>query len=315
MFDLITIGRISVDIYGQEAGHGLADDQSFRKAVGGSPTNVAIGTARYGHRTAVVTGVGDDAFGKYALAELEKFKVSREFVITAPGKTPVVIAGLKDPDNPELVFYRDATAPDTQVKLTPELISAVEQAQIFWYTGSALADLNNRETVLGLLAARRDKREAENIFDLDYRPSFWRDEATATQIISGAVKSATVIIGNRKECSVASGISVDKSLDSFADYFLSSGARLAIIKDGANGVLVATRDGRSMIPGLKIKVRCGLGAGDAFGAGVVHGILSGWSPEESVKFANAAGAYVAGELMCSDAMPNESQVRELLARQ
>lgn len=314
MFDLITIGRISVDIYGQEEGHGLADAQTFRKAVGGSPTNVAIGTARYGHKTAVITGVGDDAFGSYALQELRKFQVSTDFVITNPGKTPVVIAGLKDPDNPELVFYREVDAPDTQVKATSELRTAVNEARIFWYTGSALAHLNNRATVAELLEIRSAKAEMENIFDLDYRPTFWKDRETATEVISKAVSSASVIIGNRTECAVASGIATEKPLDDFADYFLRKGARLAIIKDGANGVLVATENSRSMIQGLKIKVRCGLGAGDAFGAGVVHGILSGWSPEDSVRFANAAGAHVASELMCSDAMPTESQVRDLMAR-
>lgn len=314
MFDLITIGRISVDIYGQEEGQGLADAQTFRKAVGGSPTNVAIGSARYGHRTAVVTGVGEDAFGSYALNELKKFQVSTDFVITAPGKTPVVIAGLKDPDNPELVFYRETDAPDTQVKATTELKASINSTKIFWYTGSALANLNNRATTLELIEMRNAQAGSENIFDLDYRPSFWKDRETATQVISSAVAQASVIIGNRTECSVASGLENHLPLDAFADHFLAKGARLAIIKDGANGVLVATASSRTMIKGLKIKVRCGLGAGDAFGAGVVHGILSNWSPEESVKFANAAGAYVAGELMCSDAMPTESQVRELMAR-
>jgi len=314
MFDLITIGRISVDIYGQEEGHGLGDAQTFRKAVGGSATNVAIGTARYGHKTAVVTGVGEDAFGAYALTELQKFKVNTEFMITAPGKTPVVIAGLKDPDNPELVFYRETDAPDTQVKVGTELRSAITSTRIFWYTGSALANSNNRATTMELLEIRASQSGAENIFDLDYRPSFWKDRETATRAISSAVESASVIIGNRTECAVASGLDLQLPLDAFADHFLDKGARLAIIKDGAYGVLVSTALSRTMIQGLKIKVRCGLGAGDAFGAGIVHGILSNWSPEDSVRFANAAGAYVAGELMCSDAMPTESQVRELMAR-
>ena len=108
MLDLLTIGRISVDLYGQEEGHGLSDPQTFQKSVGGSPTNVAIGTARYGHKTAVITGVASDALGEFAIGELKKFSVSTEFVIKTPtGKTPIVVAGIKDPDNPEFIFYRD----------------------------------------------------------------------------------------------------------------------------------------------------------------------------------------------------------------
>ena len=107
MLDLLTIGRISVDLYGQEEGHGLSDPQTFQKSVGGSPTNVAIGTARYGHKTAVITGVASDALGKFAIDELKKFSVSTEFVIKTPtGKTPIVVAGIKDPDNPEFIFYQ-----------------------------------------------------------------------------------------------------------------------------------------------------------------------------------------------------------------
>ena len=312
MFDLVTIGRISVDIYGQEEGAGLDDSQSFKKAVGGSPTNVAIGTARYGHKAAVITGVGDDSFGKYALTELRKFKVDTEFVSTSPGKTPVVIAGLKNPDDPELVFYRDKDAPDTQIELTDSIKSAVGESRYFWFTGSTLSHPKLRGNVLALLNSRELKQNQENLFDLDYRPSFWKDESEAHQEISAALKYATVVIGNRKECSVATGLPTASSLQDFADSLLASGARLAIIKDGANGVLIADKNGNSVVQGIKIKVRCGLGAGDAFGAGVVHGLLNGWTPAETVEFANAAGAHVASQLMCSDAMPTDKEVRTLL---
>ena len=312
MFDLITIGRISVDIYGQEEGAGLEDSQSFKKAVGGSPTNVAIGTARYGHKAAVITGVGDDSLGRYALSELEKFKVGTEYVSTVSGKTPVVIAGLKNPDDPELVFYRDKDAPDTQMELTDAMKTAVSESKYFWFTGSTLSHLKLRATVLALLEARGSKAGKESIFDLDYRPSFWNNEAEAHREISAALKYASVVIGNRKECAVATGLPTSSNLQEFADSLLASGARLAIIKDGANGVLVADKNGNTVVQGIKIKVRCGLGAGDAFGAGVVHGLLNSWTPAETVKFANAAGAHVASQLMCSDAMPTESQVRTLL---
>lgn len=312
MFDLITIGRISVDIYGQEEGAGLEDSQSFKKAIGGSPTNVAIGTARYGHKAAVITGIGDDSFGRYAFSELEKFKVSTDFVSSVSGKTPVVIAGLKNPDNSELVFYRDKDAPDTQMELTISMKSAVSESKYFWFTGSTLSHEKLRKTVLALLEARELKPGQETLFDLDYRPSFWNNESEAHREISAALKYATVAIGNRKECSVATGLPTSSNLNEFADSLLARGARLAIIKDGANGVLVSDKNESSVVQGLKIKVRCGLGAGDAFGAGVVHGLLKGWTPAETVKFANAAGAHVASQLMCSDAMPTESEVRTLL---
>lgn len=314
MFDLLTIGRISVDVYGQEEGAGLQDNQTFSKAVGGSPTNVAIGTARYGHKVGVITGVGNDSLGTYALGELRKFGVATDFVTQISGRTPIVIAGLKSPDDPELIFYRDFDAPDTQMEVSAEMLQATASAKFFWYTGSTLANPKLRDTVLTLLSARAGVKSAENFFDLDYRPSFWVDELTAHQFISKALEFADVVIGNRKECAVATGLGIDSALSDFATALLNSGARLAIIKDGANGVLVADSEKTTMIPGIKIKVRCGLGAGDAFGAGLVHGLLQGWSAEASVEFANAAGAHVATQLLCSDAMPDEAQVRSLMSK-
>ena len=308
-FDLVTIGRISVDLYGKEMGHGLADSQTFQKAVGGSPTNVAIGTARYGHRTAVITGVGDDAFGLFVLSELKRFGVSTEFVInSSTAQTPVVVAGIKDPDNPELIFYRDKFAPDTQITLTQDLLRAVKEAKIFWFTGSTLSTMPLSKTVMSLLQAT----PRQVIFDLDYRPTFWESREMATAKISGAVKYASIVIGNIEECAVATGMPSTSSAQVLAKALLAMGPELAIVKSGAGGVLVAHGKSQTVIPGLRIKTYCGLGAGDGFGAAIVHGILSNWSPEESAGFANAAGALVASQLLCSEAMPTEAEVREFL---
>ena len=309
MLDLVTIGRISVDLYGQEIGKGLSDPQTFRKAVGGSPTNVAIGVARYGHKSAVVTGVGKDELGKYAINELKKFNVSTDFVSEVEGVTPIVVAGVKDPDNPEFVFYRQPQAPDVQIEVTDKLKQAVDDAKIFWFTGSTLSVQPLASTVDSLLKSRGNK---EVIFDLYYRPSFWPNQDTASEKISAALKYATVAIGNLQECAVATKLAANLSAVDYAKALLKSGVRLAIVKGGQNGVLVADKNSVTEIAGIRVTTRCGLGAGDAFGAAVVHGILSGWSPNESVAFANAAGAYVASQLMCSDAMPTEEQVRGLL---
>lgn len=308
-FDLITIGRISVDLYGQEIGHGLSDPQTFQKAVGGSPTNVAIGAARYGHRTAVVTGVGEDSFGDFILSELRRYKVATDFVIrSSTSKTPIVVAGIKDPDNPELVFYRDKNAPDTQIDFSLKLESAVKAAKIFWFTGSTLSTYPLSETVIRLL----ETRPKNVIFDLDFRLPFWQSREEAREKIGSCVKYSSIVIGNLEECRVATGLTDNATPHELAQAILSMGPTLAIVKAGAGGVLVAHGSTESMIPGLKITTYCGLGAGDGFGAAIVHGLLSGWPPEECAKFANAAGALVASQLLCSDAMPTESEVHELL---
>jgi 5-dehydro-2-deoxygluconokinase len=139
---------------------------------------------------------------------------------------------------------------------------------------------------------------------------FWRsvDEARRQQL--RALEYATVAIGNREEIAVAVG---EGGPEHHAQRLLDLGVQIAIVKMGPAGVLVATADGVERVPPVPIEVVNGLGAGDAFGGAVCHGLLSGWSPGETVAFANAAGAYVAGQLACADAMPTEEQVRALMA--
>jgi 5-dehydro-2-deoxygluconokinase len=147
------------------------------------------------------------------------------------------------------------------------------------------------------------------VLDLDYRPTFWPSEDTASREIGGAVASVTVAVGNRRECEVAVGTAEP---DAAADALLERGVELAVVKLGADGVLVATREERARVEPAPVEVVCGLGAGDAFGGALCHGLLTGAGPVEAVRFANAAGAIVASRLLCADAMPTGDEVRALL---
>jgi 5-dehydro-2-deoxygluconokinase len=161
--------------------------------------------------------------------------------------------------------------------------------------------------VQALLADRR--RRPQVVLDLDYRPSFWRSEDEARATIGAAVDHVTVAVGNRVECEIAVGTS---DPDAAADALLGRGVALAIVKQGRDGVLVATADERAVVPPVPVEVVSGLGAGDAFGGALCRGLLSGWPPVQTVEFANAAGALVASRLLCADAMPTEAEVRALL---
>ena len=310
--ELLTIGRIGVDIYGQELGQGLEDQQTFAKAVGGSATNVAVAAARLGHRAAVLTKVGDDSLGTYAIRDCEALGVDTRWITRMPGgRTAVVLTGLENPGDPELVFYRDGNTPDLQLTSADLSDDVARGVDVLWYTGSALSREPSTSTVLHALQVR--ERREHVIYDLDYRPSFWNSRDDATAAIGAAIDYATITIGNREECSVALGMPIDSKPDDFAAGFLDRGVTVAIVKQGADGVLVVTADERVVVPGIPVDVVCGLGAGDAFGGSFVHGILSGWSPADSVTYANAAGAIVASRLLCSHAMPTDAEVRELLA--
>ena len=305
---LLTVGRISIDLYCDQVGANWGAARSFTKAVGGSPTNVAIAAARLGHRAAVYTKVGADPFGQVAVQELRDFGVDTRYVTTEPGTvTPLAFGVLDPPEDPELLFRRDPPVPDFQLRPGEVDEATIKQAPILWVTAGALSQEPSASTVEGLLQLRAERRHT--VLDLDYRPTFWRSRAEATTRIGAALKHATIAVGNREECAVAVGTDDPRAA---ADRLRERGVELAIVKLGGDGVLLATHDQECLIAPARIQVLCGLGAGDAFGGALAHGLLNGWPPERAVAFANAAGGLVAARLLCSQAMPYEHEVLALL---
>ncbi len=305
--DILTVGRISVDLYAQEIGASFLDPQTFTKSVGGSPTNVAIAAARLGHHAAVATKVGSEKLGDYVRQQLRDWGVDTSYVGTGDGLTPVVLAALDPPEDPQIIFYRGAAAPDTQIAAGDVPVDVIRDVPVLWISFGALAQGSTAATCEQWLD-QRDRR-SDVVLDLDYRPSMWPDPARAHEVALAAVRRSTVVVGNRAECEVAVG---ETDPDRAADALLAEGVRLAIVKRGGDGVLLATAEDRWTVPPVPVEVVCGLGAGDAFGGALIHGLLSGWTVPEIGMFANAAGAYVATQLTCGDAMPTLDQVEALM---
>ena len=153
-------------------------------------------------------------------------------------------------------------------------------------------------------------RRTHTVLDLDWRPMFWPDVSDGRAQVEKALEHVTIAVGNREECEVAVG---ETDPNRAADALLDRGLELAIVKQGPKGVLAATRDERVEVPTFPVEVVNGLGAGDAFGGALVHGLLGGWDLRRTLEFANVAGAIVASRLECSTAMPDEAEVREALA--
>lgn len=301
-YDLLTMGRVGVDLYPQQSGVGLEDVTSFAKSLGGSPTNVAVACARLGNRTAVLTKVGDDAFGRYVRRALGAFGVDASFVGVDPSlRTPLAFCEIHPPDHFPLLFYREPSAPDLQLGVDDLPMDDILSARVLWTTGTGLSAEPSRSATLAALRARREAdADALIVHDLDHRPMFWSDPRDAGVQAREALSYASVAVGNREEVEVAVGTSHPEDA---ADRLLELGVRIAIVKRGPEGVLVATRAGRWDIPPVPVEVVNGLGAGDAFGGALCHGLLAGWPPQRAVALANAAGSFVAGRLACADAMP------------
>ena len=171
--ELLTVGRISIDLYCGQLGANWQDAQTFAKAVGGSPTNVAIAAARLGRRAALYTKVGADPFGEVAVQELRDFGVDTAFVgVEAEGVTPLAFAVLDPPEDPKLHFRRQPPVPDFQLRPGEVPASVLAGVGVLWISGGALAQEPCRGTVQEMLGARG--RRSHTVLDLDYRPSFWR---------------------------------------------------------------------------------------------------------------------------------------------
>jgi 5-dehydro-2-deoxygluconokinase len=303
-YDVLTMGRVGVDLYPEQSGVPLARVRTFAKSLGGSATNVAVGAARLGHHAAVITKVGRDGFGLYVRDALRSFGVDDRYVGTHPTlRTPVVFAELDPPESPSILFYREPKAPDMELSAEELDLDAVRSSRVFWTTGTGLSDEPSRSATLAALEVRG--RAPITIHDLDYRPAFWPSPEEAGEQQRKALAWATVAVGNQEEVAVAVG---EGHAEEQAARLLALGLDLAIVKLGAEGVLAATTDGMVRVPPVPVRVVCGLGAGDAFGAGLCHALIEGWDVRRGLRFANAAGAYVAGQLACADAMPTEEQV-------
>ena len=316
--DVLTMGRVGVDIYPLQAGVALEDVTTFGKYLGGSATNVAVAAARLGRSAAVITRTGNDPFGRFVHHALKGYGVSDQFVTGVPGlPTPVTFCEIFPPDDFPIYFYRYPKAPDLEIRAEELDYDAIRAARVFWVTATGLSAEPSRSATLAALEARgpapaapvntvpspcstwttgpcsgrRGKRPARP----SARRSPWSPSPSATST-SATWRSARAIHGHAGRA------------------LLDRGAGLAVVKQGPRGVLAVTSAGVVESPPFSIEILNGLGAGDAFGGALCHGLLAGWDTAVAIRFANAAGALVASRLACSDAMPTAGEVAALLAR-
>ncbi|MEV6791494.1 5-dehydro-2-deoxygluconokinase [Streptomyces sp. NPDC051320] len=335
------MGRIGVDLYPLQAGVPLARVDTFGKFLGGSATNVAVAAARLGRRTAVVTRTGADPFGDYLHEALRGFGVDDRWVTPVAGlPTPVTFCEIFPPDDFPLYFYRQPKAPDLEIFAGELDLGAIASARVFWMTGTGLCAEPSRSATLAALAARSAARGSApgpaaqsppansprlrpggpprrcpqaglgsaTVFDLDWRPMFWEDGPRP--YYEQALRHATVAVGNIDEVEIATG---ERDPHTAAQALLAHGVELAIVKQGPKGVLAVHRDRTTVeVPPVPVEVVNGLGAGDAFGGALCHGLLAGWDLERTMRYANAAGAIVASRLACSSAMPYPAEVESAL---
>ncbi len=326
--DLITIGRSSVDLYGAQIGGRLEDMGSFDKYIGGSPTNIACGTARLGLRSAVITGVGDEHMGRFIIEQLRREGVNTSGVKVDPDRlTALVILGIRDQEQFPLIFYRENCA---DMGLTADDIDPVfiASARAVVATGTHLSNRRVESATLKALDVAR-KAGLQTALDIDYRPNLWGvaghgagesrfvESAAVTAKLQSTLHLFDLIVGTEEEFHIAGGttdtIAALRAVRAVCEATL-------VCKRGAAGAVAFTGaipdsldDGQAG-PGFPIEVFNVLGAGDGFMSGLLKGWLDGEDWPTALKYANACGAFAVSRHGCTPAYPSWDELQYFLGR-
>jgi 5-dehydro-2-deoxygluconokinase len=289
VIEAVVVGRVGIDLYPNELRTPLREVRTYTRYVGGFAGNVSTGLARLGVRTAIVSRVGDDGHGEFVRAFLEGEGIDTRFLaVDSSWLTPPTFCEIWPPDDFPITFYRRPTAPDWQIVPGDVDLEAVAAAPVLFATGTGLAQPPSRETTLALLSAHR----GTTVFDLDWRPSLWDDPTAYRPAVQEAAGFADVVVGNTDEVAAAGGV----------DELLTLAPALVLKRGGDGAALYADGDVVD-VPGIPVEVVNGLGAGDAFAAAIGYALVRGLGLREGIRLGNAAGAYVAQRVACSEAMP------------
>lgn len=326
--DLICMGRVAVDFYGQQIGARLEDMGSFSKYLGGSSGNVAYGTARQGLRSSMLARVGDEHMGRFLKEELELVGVDTRYLIKDKNRlTALVILGIKDTETFPLIFYRDNCA-DMAITADDVNEEYIASARCLAITGTHLSNPQTREAVLTALKYAR-RHGVKTALDIDYRPILWGltslgDGETrfiasdlVTQQLQEVLHLFDLVVGTEEEFHIAGGST--NTLTALSNVRSVSQAEL-VCKRGPLGCSVfsesipSSLDEGITIEGVRVDVLNVLGAGDAFMSGLLRGYLNDEGWEKSCAYANACGALVVSRHGCAPAMPSKEELDNYLSR-
>ena len=326
-FDTLHMGRCCMDLYSNDIGAAFTDIKNFAAYVGGSPTNMSVGCKRLGMESALLTAFGDDPVGDFILNFLTQEGVAARFSPRKPGRrTSCVVLGIEPPDKFPMVYYRENCA-DKQLDIDDVLAAPVATSRIFQFAGTNLSTDPCRSATL-FAAELAGQSGTLVVLDLDYRADQWPDPRFFGIAIRSALRGVDIVIGTEDEinavmmtdpdqvCVTHSQVSdarVSGDTGAHIQSILDMGPKAVIEKRGHHGCRVHTNDGAAVeVAGFPIEIQNILGAGDAFGAGFLYGLVKGWDLAEAARFGNACGALVVTRHGCSASMPFYDEVAQFI---
>ncbi|MFL1010959.1 5-dehydro-2-deoxygluconokinase [Flavisericum labens] len=317
-FDVITFGRSSIDLYSQDIGVPFNDIKGFDAFVGGSPLNIAVGCARLGVNSSLLTAVGNDKVGEFIINFLKKEDVNTQCIpVKNNTRSSAVVLGIEPPDKFPLVYYRDNAA-DSQVDIDDVKNANIQDYKILLINGTALNIEPSRSATFYATEIAK-KNNIDIVLDLDFRADQWHDYRAFGLTVRAILPKVKIAIGTEEEILAAtlsdlsqvsikdqqiSAPEIKGDIDTSIQQLLNSGVEILLVKRGSLGVSIYKNDGsREDVPGFPVDVLNVLGAGDAFASGFLYGILQGWSLYKSCRMGNASGAQVVTKKGCANFMP------------
>ncbi len=326
-YDVIAMGRSSIDLYSNDIGAPFEEITSFAAYVGGCPTNISVGTQRLGLRSALLTAIGDDQVGNFILHFLRSEGVETQFIPRKPGRrSSAVVLGIEPPDRFPLTYYRDNCA-DIELTIDDVLATPIAGSRALLITGTGLSKEPSRSATL-FAAEMARLAGATILLDIDFRPDQWHDQRAFGVTLRSALRLVDIVLGTEDEINAAmltdpdqisiahsqiSDARVSGDTDAAIQQLLNLGPRVLVQKRGAAGSrvhLVSGAEGamRIDVPGFPVEVKNILGAGDAFASGFLYGHINGWDWYKATRLGNACGAILVTQHGCANFMPTYDQV-------
>ncbi|MEP6635685.1 MAG: 5-dehydro-2-deoxygluconokinase [Acidobacteriota bacterium] len=321
-FDILLMGRSSIDLYANDIGAPFPEIKSFAAYVGGCPTNISVGTRRLGLRSVLLTAVGEDPVGDFVLHFLGQEGVVHDFIPRKKGRrTSAVILGIEPPDKFPLVYYRDNCA-DIELTIEDVVAAPIAESRMLLISGTGLSREPSRSATI--FAAERARASGTKVvLDLDFRPDQWHDARAFGVTIRSLLRLTDMVLGTADEVkacglgddvsvtvehSQVSGAQVGGDVLKAVETILTAGPEALVLKRGGDGTTVYLSDGKRIEAAtFPVEVHNVLGAGDAFASGFLYGYLKGWDWHRSARMGNACGAIVVTRHGCANFMPYEKE--------
>ena len=312
--DIIALGRIAIDFNPVDYFQTLAESTTFKKYLGGSPANIAVGMARLGRKVGFFGKISDDRFGDFVQQFFEKegIDVSHVTRCTHGESLGLTFTEILSRDESSILMYREGVA-DLQLHPNDVDEAYVKSTRLVLISGTALSQSPSREAALKTLQLAK-KTNTPVVFDADYRAYTWKNDDEIALYTSWVAEKADILMGSREEYDrMERLIGLDGTDRASANHWLNNGVKIAIIKHGKKGSTAYARDGAFSIKPFPVEALKGFGGGDGYGSAFLHGLLSGWDIMDALEFGSASAAMLVASHACSQDMPTEDAIRAFIA--